>query len=116
MNWSKIISGAKAFITLLTKMKGLFSLANLKTLAIVAAVVLLALIVEDFINFLMGNDSVIGTIFDKAGIGADNARKLFSKHGRKLKNFCLMYGISSSKLPECGLILLKGSSRGMEKV
>ena len=54
MNWSKIISGAKAFITLLTKMKGLFSLANLKTLAIVAAVVLLALIVEDFINFLMG--------------------------------------------------------------
>ena len=89
MNWSKIISGAKAFITLLTKMKGLFSLANLKTLAIVAAVVLLALIVEDFINFLMGNDSVIGTIFDKAGIGADNAREAIFKAWQKVKEFLL---------------------------
>lgn len=87
MNWSKIISGTKAFITLLTKMKGLFSLANLKTLAIVAAVVLLALIVEDFINFLMGNDSVIGTIFDKAGIGADNAREAIFKAWQKVKEF-----------------------------
>lgn len=89
MNWSKIISGAKAFITLLIKMKGLFSLANLKTLAIVAAVVLLALIVEDFINFLMGNDSVIGTIFDKAGIGADNAREAIFKAWQKVKEFLL---------------------------
>ena len=89
MNWSKMISGAKAFITLLTKMKGLFSLANLKTLAIVAAVVLLALIVEDFINFLMGNDSVIGTIFDKAGIGADNAREAIFKAWQKVKEFLL---------------------------
>ena len=89
MNWSKIISGAKAFITLLTKMKGLFSLANLKTLAIVAAVVLLALIVEDFINFLMGNDSVIGTIFDKTGIGADNAREAIFKAWQKVKEFLL---------------------------
>lgn len=89
MNWSKIISGAKAFITLLTKMKGLFSLANLKTLAIVAAVVLLALIVEDFINFLMGNDSIIGTIFDKAGIGADNAREAIFKAWQKVKEFLL---------------------------
>lgn len=87
MNWSKIISGAKAFITLLTKMKGLFSLANLKTLAIVAAVVLLALIVEDFINFLLGNDSVIGTIFDKLGIGADNARQAVFDAFNNVKNF-----------------------------
>lgn len=89
MNWSKIISGAKSFISLLTKMKGLFSVANLKTLAIVAAVVLLALVVEDFINFLMGNDSVIGTIFDEAGIGADNARAAIFKAWQKIKEFLL---------------------------
>lgn len=89
MNWSKIISGAKSFISLLTKMKGLFSIANLKTLAIVAAVVLLALVVEDFINFLMGNDSVIGTIFDEAGIGADNARAAIFKAWQKIKEFLL---------------------------
>lgn len=89
MNWSKIISGAKSFISLLTKMKGLFSIANLKTLAIVAAVVLLALVVEDFINFLMGNDSVIGTIFDEAGIGADNARQAIFDAWGKIKEFLL---------------------------
>lgn len=89
MNWNKIIPGAKTFTILLNKMKGLFSLANLKTLAIVAAVVLLALIVEDFINFLMGNDSVIGTIFDKAGIGADNAREAIFKAWQKVKEFLL---------------------------
>lgn len=89
MNWSKIISGAKSFISLLTKMKGLFSIANLKTLAIVAVVVLLALVVEDFINFLMGNDSVIGTIFDEAGIGADNARAAIFKAWQKIKEFLL---------------------------
>lgn len=89
MNWSKIISGAKAFLKLLTMMKGIFSVANLKIMLIVAAVVLLALIVEDFINFLMGNDSVIGTIFDKAGIGADNARAAIFKAWQKVKEFLL---------------------------
>ena len=89
MNWSKIISGAKAFLKLLTMMKGMFSIANLKIMLIVAAVVLLALIVEDFINFLMGNDSVIGTIFDKAGIGADNARAAIFKAWQKVKEFLL---------------------------
>lgn len=87
MNWKKITDGAKGFITLLTKMKALFSLANLKILAIVAVVVLLALVVEDFINFLMGNDSVIGTIFDKAGIGAENARQAIFKAWQKVKDF-----------------------------
>lgn len=89
MNWSKIIAGAKAFLKLLTMMKGIFSVANLKIMLIVAAVVLLALIVEDFINFLMGNDSVIGTIFDKAGIGADNARAAIFKAWQKVKEFLL---------------------------
>lgn len=89
MNWNKIISGAKTFLKLLTTMKGLFSMANLKIMLIVAAVVLLALIVEDFINFLLGNDSVIGTIFDKAGIGADNAREAIFNAWNAVKNFLL---------------------------
>ena len=87
LNWSKIISGATAFLGLIKKMGGLFSVANLKILAIVALIVLLALVVEDFVNFLMGNDSVIGTIFDEAGIGADNARKAIFKAWEKIKEF-----------------------------
>lgn len=87
MNWTKIMSGAKAFITMLKGIGKLFSVANLKILAVVAVIVILALIVEDFINFLMGNDSVIGTIFDKAGIGADNARQAIFNAWNKIKEF-----------------------------
>ena len=35
----------------------------------------LLLIVDDFINFMKGNNSVIGSLFEKAGIDADKARK-----------------------------------------
>lgn len=89
MNWSKIISGAKMFMKLISGIGKMFSLANLKILAVVAVIVLLALIVEDFINFLLGNDSVIGTIFDKAGIGADNARQAIFDAWGKIKEFLL---------------------------
>lgn len=89
MNWSKIISAAKAFMTLLSGIGKLFSVANLKILAIVAVIVILALIVEDFINFLLGNNSVIGAIFDKMGIGADNARQAIFNAFNKIKEFLL---------------------------
>lgn len=89
MNWSKIVGGAKAFLSLIQGIGKLFSFANLKILGIVAIIVILALIVEDFINFLMGNDSLIGTIFDKAGIGADNARQVIFNAFTKVKEFLL---------------------------
>lgn len=75
MNWGKLVNGAKSFVMMLKTIGKLFSAANLKILGVVAVIVLLALLVEDFINFLMGNDSLIGEMFDKAGIGADNARE-----------------------------------------
>ena len=89
MNWSKIIGGAKAFLTMIQGIGKLFSLANLKILAVVAVIVILAIIVEDFVNFLLGNDSVIGTIFDKLGIGADNARQAIFNAFNKVKEFLL---------------------------
>ena len=89
MNWGKIIKGAKAFLTLISGIGKLFSLANLKILAVVAIIVILALIVEDFINFLLGNDSVMGTIFDNLGIGADNARQTIFNVFNKVKEFLL---------------------------
>lgn len=89
MNWSKIIGGAQAFMKLISGIGKMFSLANLKIMAVVAIIVILALIVEDFINFLLGNDSVIGTIFDKMGIGADNARQAIFDAWQKIKDFLL---------------------------
>lgn len=87
LNWEKIIGGASAFLSLIKKMGSMFSAANLKVLAVTALIVLLALVVEDFINFLMGNDSVIGTLFDKAGIGADNARAAILDAWEKVAGF-----------------------------
>lgn len=48
---------------------------NFKIMLIVAVIVALALIIEDFINFMKGNNSVIGTLFEKAGIDADKVRE-----------------------------------------
>lgn len=89
MNWSKITAAAGAFVKLLSGIGKMFSLANLKILAVVAVVVLLDLVIDDFVNFLMGNDSVIGSVFDKAGIGADNAREAIFKAWQKVKEFLL---------------------------
>ena len=87
LNWSKIIAGAKAFIELLKGMGRIFSAGNLKLLGLVAIIVLLALIVEDFINFMKGNDSVIGYCFEKAGIDADKMREKIKNIWENLKTF-----------------------------
>ena len=69
LNWSKVIGAAKSFMKVFTFMGKIFSVAGLKVAAIVAAVVALALVVEDFVHFLLGHNSVIGEIFDKTGVG-----------------------------------------------
>lgn len=89
MNWGRLMSGAAMFVKLLSSIGKMFSVANLKILAAVAVIVVLFLIIEDFIHFLMGNDSVIGTLFDKAGIGADNAREAIFRAWNLIKDFLL---------------------------
>ena len=68
LNFKKIVAGAESLLKMLGKI-------NLKTMAIIAVVVLLALIVDDFINFMQGNDSVIGAMLEKAGIDVDETRE-----------------------------------------
>lgn len=71
LKFNQIISGLKAIGTWLTTL-------NLKTMAIIAVVVLLALLVEDFIKFMKGEDSLIGEILEATGIDVDAARQMFS--------------------------------------
>lgn len=52
---------------------------NLKVLGIIAVFVVLALLVDDFINFMKGNDSVIGEALQAAGIDADEMREKIQK-------------------------------------
>ncbi|MCL1987415.1 MAG: hypothetical protein FWG64_05525 [Firmicutes bacterium] len=52
----------------------MLGMIKLKMLPIIAVIVLLGLLVDDFITFMRGGDSVIGTILAKFGIGADDVK------------------------------------------
>lgn len=84
---------AKKIITFLAGIPGLlkaaFSPANLKIMGIVAAITLIILAVDDLINFLKGNNSVIGTFFDATGIGAENARAAIMSAWGQVRDFLL---------------------------
>lgn len=70
---------AGKILDFLKNAKKLLTGINLKTVALVAAIMLIALAVDDFINFMKGNDSVIGVILEKWGIDADEVRKKIVK-------------------------------------
>lgn len=72
LNASKILSFFQS-------LSGLLSIANLKTLALVAVILLIALAIDDLIHFLNGDASVIGEFFEQMGIDADQARETISK-------------------------------------
>lgn len=68
MNFGKIISGLTAIVKLLTS-------AKMAMLVAAAAALVLALIVEDFIAFMQGKDSLIGNILAKTGVDCDALRE-----------------------------------------
>lgn len=82
LNAGKILSFLKGIGNLLLGI-------NLKVLLIVAVVALLFLVIDDFINFMKGNDSVIGALFEKAGIDADKARQAIINAWQITKDFLL---------------------------
>lgn len=82
LNFDKVTSG-------LTSVTKLLKNINFQTMAIIAVIVLLALLVEDFFNFMQGNNSVIGTLFEKAGIDADAAREKIIKAWETIKTFLI---------------------------
>ena len=78
-----------AFLDGLRKMDRAMAGMKLKILAIVAVIVVLALLVEDFFACMRGDSSLIGSLFDKAGIGADNARQAILNAWGAIKDFLL---------------------------
>lgn len=72
MNAGKVIGFADKASKALKK---LFSPGGLKTAAIIGAITLIILVLQDLYSFLKGNDSVIGTIFDKLGIDSEKIRE-----------------------------------------
>lgn len=92
--FDKIKSGLSAVSKLLSHI-------SLKTLAIIAVVVLLALLVEDFINFMQGNDSLIGTLLEKAGVDVDKFRENIIKIWENIKTVlsAIWQGIKNVAIP-----------------
>lgn len=83
----KVISFLKDAGGLLAKIKTGLGAIQLKTVAIAAAIIILALLIEDFVNFMQGNDSLLGAMLEKAGIDADKVRETIQNAFQKVKDF-----------------------------
>ena len=83
----KVIGFLKNAGSLLGKIKTGLGVINLKVVAIAAAIIILALLIEDFVNFMQGNDSLLGSMLEKAGIDADKVRKTIQNAFQKVKDF-----------------------------
>lgn len=94
MSFGKVTSGLSSILKLIKSI-------NLKMLSIVAVIVLVALLVEDFINFMQGNDSVIGTLLANAGVDVDKFRQNVIKIWENIKTIlsAIWTGIKNVAIP-----------------
>lgn len=82
------------FLTTLQKIDKALLSARLKMVAIIAVITVIVLLIQDFIAFMSGDNSLIGSLFDKAGIGAENARQTILNAWTTVKEFLLtMWGV-----------------------
>ena len=66
---------AGKIVSFLKNVRSLLTAHNAKILAIIAAIVLLALLVEDFFAFMKGENSLIGEILERNGVDVDAFRQ-----------------------------------------
>lgn len=97
----------KKILSFLKSFTGLLNVANLKIMAIVAVILAIALIVEDFINFMQGNDSVIGDMLGKMGYDVDEVRDRIITAWNKVKGFLLQVWLSISQVAKVTVDKLK---------
>ncbi len=89
----KILQFLKSFTSLL-------NVANLKIMAIIAVILAIALIVDDFINFMQGNNSVIGDVLKKMGYDVDEVRDRIITAWNKVKGFLTQVWLAICQLAE----------------
>lgn len=56
-----------------------------KALLFFGIFLMLALAVDDFIAFMRGDNSLLGTMLERAGVDCDKLRETSSEHGTKSK-------------------------------
>lgn len=93
-NFDKITSGVAAII------RGLRGV-NKQALLMAAELIIVALLVEDFINFMQGNDSLIGTLLANAGVDVDKFRENIIKIWNNIKTIlsAVWTGIKNVAIP-----------------
>lgn len=74
-NFSKITYGLSAMASGLGTVIKLVKNLRASTLLVFAAFTIVALLVEDFINFMQGNDSLFGSLLENAGVDIDEFRQ-----------------------------------------
>lgn len=93
-NASKILAFLGKTLTHLTSI-------NKKTLALAAVFIILALLVEDFIAFMKGENSLFGTLLEKAGVDTEKFRQNVIKVWNNLKQVlpAIWQGIKNVGIP-----------------
>ena len=93
-NFDKIVKGVQAVFTGLRKV-------NKQALLMAAAFIIVALLVEDFINFMQGNNSLLGSLLEKAGVDVDKFRANIIKIWGNIKTIltAVWQGIKNVAIP-----------------
>ena len=81
MNLKKIRAAISGF----TKLARAIGLGHGKALAFFAVFLLLALVIEDFISFMRGDKSLLGTMLERAGVDCEKLRQNIVKVWLKIK-------------------------------
>ena len=93
-----LLSSGK-IIQFIQMLKPLLSAVSAKVMLIIAAVILLAMVVEDFIHFLMGNDSMFGEILSSMGMDVEEVRNtIFEAFNRMKESFGELFDVIKNTL------------------
>lgn len=93
-NFDKIVKGVQAVFTGLRNV-------NKQALLMAAAFIIVALLVEEFINFMQGNNSLLGSLLEKAGVDVDKFRANIIKIWGNIKTIltAVWQGIKNVAIP-----------------
>lgn len=107
-NLQKLVAMFKNWMTVLGLTNAQLAITKLQMLAIIAVVALVLLAIDDFVNFLQGNNSLIGEMMENAGIDVDAVRQKFIDAWERIKDVGLKFKEGFGRLWEIiGPILLK---------
>lgn len=96
-----VIQNAGKIVKFLGNVSDKLSGINKKTLLIAAIFIILALLVEDFIAFMKGEDSLFGTLLEKAGVDVEKFRENILKIWDNIKKIlpAIWRGIKNVGIP-----------------